>query len=164
MLRRCCCLLLVSPTYLLSVLLSSEPQGSSSETLSSHFPQSVTSSFSPSLQTSLSPQDHMPYPQGLLPGGLVPHLPLHPQQPHPSPLLLSSAGGWGSVPGGQGAPRLREGAAMGECGLSCGEKEGGTGIRNGEGGIDGRLSLAVSLECPAELLATKNRGCARCGT
>ena len=27
-----------------------------------------------------------------------------------------------------------------------------------------RLSLAVSLECPTELLATKDRGCARCGT
>ena len=27
-----------------------------------------------------------------------------------------------------------------------------------------RLSLAVSLECPAYPLATKNRGCARCGT
>ena len=26
------------------------------------------------------------------------------------------------------------------------------------------LSPAVSLECPAELLATKDRGCARCGT
>ena len=27
-----------------------------------------------------------------------------------------------------------------------------------------RLSLAVSLECPPEMLATKDRGCARCGT
>ena len=27
-----------------------------------------------------------------------------------------------------------------------------------------RLSLAVSLECPPYMLATKDRGCARCGT
>ena len=27
-----------------------------------------------------------------------------------------------------------------------------------------RLSLAVSLECPSVMLATKDRGCARCGT
>lgn len=47
-----------------------------------------------------------------------------PNNPTPSPPIFSSAGGRGSVPGGQGAPWLREGAAMGECGLGHGDRGG----------------------------------------
>ena len=37
-------------------------------------------------------------------------------------------------------------------------------IRMARIALEGRIAVAVSLECPPYMLATKDRGCARCGT